>query len=52
MFEAEAAAVLVAVVVVEEDAGGPYCASVLESIEMRRSRENDKGAMVDIGCVG
>jgi hypothetical protein len=44
MFDAEAAAAALVAVVVE-DAGAPYCASVLHSIELRKSRENDDGDM-------
>jgi hypothetical protein len=53
MFDAEAdAAALVAVGVVEDELSGlPYCASVLHSIELRNSRENDDGYMVDVRCV-
>jgi len=50
MFDAEAGdAALVAAVVAEvELSGEPYCASVLHSIELRKSRENDDGYMVDV----
>jgi hypothetical protein len=49
--EAEAAAVALVAVVVEDDAAGaPYCASALHSIELRKSRENDDGDMVDVRC--
>jgi hypothetical protein len=52
MFDAEAtAAALVAVLVEDDDeAGEPYCASVLHSIELRKRRENDDGDMVDVRC--
>jgi len=38
MFDAAAAAALVAVWVADDEAGPPYCASVLHSIELRKSR--------------
>jgi hypothetical protein len=48
MFDAEAAAAALVAVVVEDDpAAAPYCASALHSIELRKSRENDDGDMVD-----
>ena len=52
MFDAEAAAAALVAVLVEDDdeAGEPYCASVLHSIELRKSRENDDGDMVDVRC--
>jgi hypothetical protein len=50
MFDAEAAAAALVAVVVEDDpAGLPYCASVLHSMELRKSRENGDGDMVDDG---
>jgi hypothetical protein len=51
MFDAEAAAAALVAVLVEDDAAGaPYCASVLHSIELRKSRENDDGDMVGVRC--
>lgn len=50
MFDAEAAAAALVVVLVDDAAGAPYCASVLHSIELRKSRENDDGDMVDVRC--
>jgi hypothetical protein len=52
MFDAEAAAAALVAVLVEDDdeAGEPYCASVLHSIELRKRRENDDGDMVDVRC--
>jgi hypothetical protein len=51
MFDAEAtAAALVAVVVEDDEAAAPYCASALHSIELKKSRENDDGDMVDVRC--
>jgi len=52
MFDAEAAAAALVAVLVEDDAaaGAPYCASALHSIELRKSRENDDGDMVDVRC--
>jgi hypothetical protein len=48
--EAEAAAAVLVAVVEDDEAGAPYCASVLHSIELRKSRENDDGDMVDVRC--
>jgi len=50
MFDAELAAAALVAVVVVEDAGAPYWARAPDIIEVKRSRENDSGDMVDFGC--